>query len=285
MRSLFCLLALATLLHGQEQTTARPAAVSAAEKARLAALLPDAAPAHFYSADLYEYIDGGAEAYHQYGMVAMAHQEYRSGATDVTADIYDMGDPLRAFGIYAAERSPSYGFIRMGAEGYRNEGLLNFLQGNYYVKLLGFADAGKPDAVLDAAARAISAKIGGGRILPQAISWFPARGLVERSQKYILKEPLGHEFLAPAATAVYRLDGQETTLLVSLAPNPADVVAHLKRSYPAQPVAGLPFEAWRGANPYEGEVVFFTHGRYTIVVMHPPAQPQAFLKELVEAVK
>ena len=274
MRKVYCLLASATLLCCQD--------ISPAGKTKLAALLPGKAAAHFYLSDLYEYIDGGAEAYHQYGLAGMVHQEYRAGDTDVTADIYDMGDPLRAFGIYSAERSPKYHFIAMGAEGYSNEGLLNFLQGSYYVKLAGFSDSGKSAAVLDAAARAISARIGGGKTMPQALPWLPTKDLVEHSQKYILKEPLGHEYLSPAATAVYRRDGLETTLLVSMA---ADAVSHLKQTFQAAPLAGLPVEAWRGRNSYEGEVVFCASGRYTIVLLSPPPHPESFLKEILAAVR
>jgi hypothetical protein len=292
MRTLFCLLTFATLLlRGQEEGDAggKPAVIPAAEKTKLQALLPAAARPHFYRSDLYEYIDGGAEIYHQYGLAALAHQEYRAGDTDVTVDIYDMSEPLRAFGIYAAERSPGYHFIAIGAEGYSNEGMLNFLQGAYYVKLLGFSDSGKSAAVLEDAARSISRKIGGGRTVPQVIDWLPAGGLVDRSQKYVIKEPIGHECLSPAATAVYRVGDQETTLLVSLAPQPQGVVAQLKKSFESSGTvakfSGLPVEAWRGANRYEGEMIFFARGRYTIVLIHPPPEPEKFLREILGTMK
>jgi hypothetical protein len=289
MRALVCLLAFAPLLlHAQEEGDAKPVPVSAAEKAKLQALLPAATAPDFYLSDLYQYMDGGADVYLQFGLVGMAHQEYRAGDTDVTADIFDMGDPLRAFGIYAAERSPTYRFISMGAEGYSNDGMLNFLQGNYYVKLVGFSASGKSATALDQAARGISDKIGGARTMPQAIAWLPAAGLVARSQKYVIKEPIGHECLSPAATATYQIDGKETTLLVSFAPNPEDAVAQMKKSFQSPgslaPLTGLPVPVWRGTNQYEGETIFFSRGRYTIVVVHPPAKPEAFLHALLEAI-
>ena len=46
-----------------------------------------------------------------------------------------------AFGMYAAERAPGYNFLDIGIEAYRNEGILNFLQDRYYVKLRVLAPA------------------------------------------------------------------------------------------------------------------------------------------------
>src|ERR1039457_3038690 len=101
-------------------------------KARLAALLPNGkAAVRFYSADLYQYMDGGADIYLKYGLVALAHREYQGAGAEMTADVFDMGGPLQAFGIYSAERSPEYHFIPIGAEGYSSESTLNFLQGRY----------------------------------------------------------------------------------------------------------------------------------------------------------
>ena len=264
-----------------------PAVIPQAEKTRLARLLPASQPARFYSSDLYRYIDGAADAFHAYGLVAMAHQEYRVQDADLTADVYDMGEPLRAFGIYAAERAPDYHFIDVGAEGYVSGEILNFLQGNYYVKLSAFSEKTKTAALLESVARGISGKIGAGRTIPRVVAWLPSRGLVARSEKYLVKEPLGHEFLAPAATAVYRLDGKDTTLLVSLASNPNDAAAraarlkeHFTSSGQVAAVAGMPAEVWRGTNRDEGEMIFFARGRYAVVVIGPPAQPEAFLKEL-----
>jgi len=290
MRALFCLLVLA----------AAPFAQPSAEKSKLARLLPDpaafsgkaAGPAHFYLSNLYEYIDGGAEAYHQYGLAGMTHLDFRARDTDVTVDIYDLGDPLRAFGIYAAERAPDYHFLDIGAEGYGSDQILNFLQGNYYVKLSAFNDQGPAAALLESVARAVSAKIGGGRSLPQAVAWFPARGLVARSQKYVVESPMGHDFLAPAATALYRSGQQETTLVVSIAATPLDAAArvarlraHFQSSGKVAPVAGLPVEAWRGTNSFEGDIIFFASGRYALLVAHPPEDSGTFLKDLVSCAK
>jgi hypothetical protein len=161
MRTLLSFFAFAALLPAQ-------AVAPRAERTKLAALLPAAASfggqasssARFYSADLYRYIDGGAEAFHKAGFVALIHQEYKTKGAELTADIYDMGDPARAFRMYAAERPPDCRSIRVGKEGYADEGMLYFVEGAYYVKLLAFGEPGKTAGVLENLARGISGKIG-----------------------------------------------------------------------------------------------------------------------------
>jgi hypothetical protein len=145
-----------------------PERLTPAGKARLAALLPHprdlaarSAPApEFYSADLYRYIDGGAEAYLRRGFVALVHREYKTGALELTIDVYDMGSPSGAAAVFAAERSPDSPAAAAGAEAFSGEGMLNFRQGRYYGKLLAFGDPAKSAPLLEKAARAIAAKIG-----------------------------------------------------------------------------------------------------------------------------
>lgn len=148
----------------------KTAPITAAEKAKLSKLLPEpralnatVEPARFYASDLYRYIDGGAASYHQHGFVALAHREYASKGAQVTVDLYDMGNELNAFGIYAAERSPESHFIAMGKEGYIDANILNFVQGPYYIKLSAFSDKQKVEPLMRAFAQDISRRIGAGQ--------------------------------------------------------------------------------------------------------------------------
>jgi hypothetical protein len=225
-------------------------------------------------------------------LVALIHREFKAGSVDLTVDIYDMGDPLRAFGIYSAERSPDYLFIPMGAEGHVDMGSLGFLQAGYYVKLQAFGDNDNTPPVLESAAKSIVARIGPAGAVPQPAPWLPAAGQVAASQKYIVKAPLGRDYLAPATTAIYRFNGHDTTVLASRAPTAEEAAARLgklkedfARSGAVTAVAGLPGEVWRSAGAPAGETVFFARGRYVVAVQAPPADADAFLKELYSSVK
>jgi hypothetical protein len=296
------MLALAGLLPAQEEeergARQAPAQVPASEKARLAKLLPAARGAgaraeepRFYAADLYQYIDGAAEAFHMYDLVAMVHREYKAGDAEITVDIYDVGEPINAFGIYSAERSPENRYIQAGAEGYIDEHVLNFLQGSFYVKLSAFSDKGSAQPAMRSFAGEISKRIGGGTALPAILETFPAAGRVARSEKYVKRAPLGHEFLAPACTADYRFAGKQSSLLISTSADAAQAKKKLEllKGYFAKSgkVAGEPAlpGAWRGASSHEGETIFFARGRYTVLLLNPPADAAAFLKEVASRIK
>ena len=251
---------LAAALWGQQ------ASIPAEVKTRLGALLPKGkGAARFYSSDLYRYMDGGADIYLKYGLVAMAHREYKRAGVEMTADVFDMGGPLQAFGIYASERSPEYHFVDIGAEGYSSESTLNFLQGRYYVRLSAFGDGAAP--ALLSFARAISRSIGGDRRLPGLLDVLPRENRVARSEKYVVEAPAGHDFLAPALTAVYRFDGKATTLVISLAADAREAnqrVEQLQRYYQRS----------------GGDTIFFARGRLAVLCLHPPAGAAAFLDKV-----
>ena len=185
----------------------------------------------------------------------MAHREYKNAGVDMTADVFDMGGPLQAFGMYSAERSPEYHFIPIGAEGYSSESTLNFLQGRYYVRLAAFGDGAAP--ALENFARAISQSIGGDRSLPGLLDMLPRENRVARSEKYVVQAPAGHDFLAPALTASYRFDGEVTTLVISLAADAREAnqrVEQLRQYYSRS----------------GGEVIFFARGRLAVLCLHAP---------------
>jgi len=293
--------ALVTTLPAQEEESGArqaPAQVPASEKARLAKLLPAprgpgarAEEPRFYAADLYQYIDGAAEAFHMYDLVAMVHREYKAGDAEITVDIYDMGEPINAFGIYSAERSPENHYIQAGAEGYIDEHVLNFLQGSFYVKLSAFSDKGSAQPAMRSFAGEIAKRIGGAAALPAILETFPAAGRVARSEKYVKRAPLGHEFLAPACTADYRFAGKQSSLLISTSADAAQSKKKLEllRGYFAKSgkVADEPAlpGAWRGSSSREGETIFFARGRYTVLLLNPPADAAAFLKEVASRMK
>jgi len=62
--------------------------------------------------DLFIYINGGAEIYHEYGFERVAVQRYRRGDDTVSVEIYTMeGD---AFGVYSFTRSSSGHAVNLG---------------------------------------------------------------------------------------------------------------------------------------------------------------------------
>lgn len=273
------------------------APIAANVKQRLSDLLPDAVQANlkpssereFYSSDLYRYIDGAADAFLGFSLVAMVHQEYKANGADITVDIYDMGGPLNSFGMYAAERSPNYHFLPVGAEGYAGDFMLNFFQGEFYVKLSAFSDNGEQGPDLVPWAQAISSRIGSDRSMPKALSILPVENRVAKSEKFVNKAPLGHDFLAPAMEASYQIQGQPVQLLISKSANAAAAAGkvtqlqdYFRKSGKVAPGPAGVTGSFMGSNKYEGAVVFFARGDYAVLCVHPPSPPDPFLQEVLD---
>jgi len=255
--------------------------------------LPDKAVAQgaaaVYTPDsLYQYIDGGADIYLLYDFKKLLHQDFKSGALDLTADIYEMSNPEDAFGIYASERSANYKFIAIGAEGYRDQGILNFFADRYYVKLSG--SGANVDALLDRFARMLSARIGGARTLPPVFARLPRDHRVLHSEQYVKKDPLGHRFLAPAYVVSYGEGKTESKLVVSIASDPqgaksrADQLArHFKLSGKSSPAPELGENGMRGENSFEGRVIARTRGSYVIALFNPTGNGAEMLKSAAQS--
>jgi len=154
--------------------------------------------------NLWDFINGAADTYLAYGFVDLHVAEYKKGKNVIKAEIYRHSDNIMAFGIYSSERSPSFRFQSIGAQGYVADGAINFFKGNYYVKIKTYS---KQEKVLQAAellANRISGLLTGDASLPSVLSQFPAEGRKLNEETYINESVLGHSFLNKAFKAPYQ---------------------------------------------------------------------------------
>lgn len=183
-------------------------------EATTGAVLPDAGalngwemvsePENYGPENLWDYINGQAEFYLNYGFLRVDTAEYRavSGAPSVVVEIYQMAGPEEAFGIYAAERNPDDRSIEIGSGGYLGSNILNFWQGHNYIKLMSYETGVSDDAALTALAREISARSPAGSGVPEVLSYFPEEGRIEASERFIPRGFLGQGYLGRG----YRVD-------------------------------------------------------------------------------
>src|SRR5208337_3427573 len=187
------------------------------------------APSFYGPDNLYQYMDGGADIYLLYDFQVLLHQDLKSGQAELTVDIFDMGNAEDAFGIYAAERAPGYNFLDIGTEAYRNEGILNFLQDRYYIKLSGFGPGS--DNLLEKFARVLAERIGGTRAFPSLLERIPQENRVKHSEQFTRKDP-----------------AEAKTKLESLA-------NYFRESGKCEPAPDLGDGAIRASNTFEGRVI------------------------------
>jgi hypothetical protein len=165
-----------------------------------------------YSPDnLFEYIDGAAESYLGYDFheLLVADFEKKGTGATLTLEIYDMGLPLNAFGIFAAERYPENKVVALGVLGYVEGEALNFLAGRFYVKMLGYGLGETTESTLGEVGAKVAGAIKPAGGLPAVMRAFPQDGLVARSEKYIKKNFMGYEFLHDGYVATYKSGGRE----------------------------------------------------------------------------
>ena len=161
-------------------------------------------PENYGPENLWDYINGQAEFYLNYGFLRVDTAEYRaqSGAPSVVVEIYQMASAEEAFGIYAAERNPDDRAIEMGSGGYLGSNVLNFWQGKNYVKLISFESSASTEDALIALAREISTRNPAGSGMPEEFSYFPDEGRIEASERFFPRGFLGQSYL----TRAYRVD-------------------------------------------------------------------------------
>lgn len=188
----------------------------------LAALFPeldgwtrDGGVETFLPETLYEHIDGAAENFLACGFRRLAVQNYADARKRaLSAEIYFHGSAENAFGIYSSEKPLAGDYLQIGAQGYYEEGVLNFISDAYYVKLNGFDLGSGGREILLGLARRIAAAIGGANLLPETLGAFPAAGRIANSERFIAGHFLGLDFLGPAFTADYELRGEKFKLFI-----------------------------------------------------------------------
>ncbi len=155
--------------------------------------------------NLFEYINGAADVYLSYDFQKLATATFEnSQKNSFTIDIYRHNNPKNGFGIYTQEKPPEGPFLAIGAQGYYEKGVLNFLKGCYYVKLSGFDLGDRDKTILTKAAQQVAKNLDGETMFPNAVDSLPKKGKIEHSERYIAKNFMGHSFLHSAFVADYQ---------------------------------------------------------------------------------
>jgi hypothetical protein len=221
-------------------------------------VLPDV----YTPANLWDLINGAAESYLSYDFVDLhlGDYEYASG-TVIHAELYRHSSPVNAYGIYTAERSPEYRFIDVGAQGYLEDGVLNFLTGQFYVKLYSTDSGDEVQEALQKIGHKISGHLGQDNSLPELLGLFPAEGQLPYSDQYIRENFIGFEFLHSAFTVEYEggfklfvIQGKDAEEIQEMA---RQYLAFTKQDIDPASVKELTFK-----DPYNGDIPVIITGTY-----------------------
>ena len=186
---------------------------------------------HYEADNLWEYINGQADFFIDYGFVRVDTAEYRNDqeSGSVVLEVYRMGRPQEAFGIFAAERTPDDRPLEIGAQAYLGTNVLGFWQAEQYVKLTSFDEGAAVEQLLIGFAEEISARIPSQGQDLEPLFLFPEEDQVEASARFIPNNFLGQPYLTNAYRVDYIHDGQNVQLFLVETGSPEEAQSHFKR--------------------------------------------------------
>jgi hypothetical protein len=164
--------------------------------------------------NLWDFINGAADTYLAYGFVDLHVAEYKKGKNVIKLEVYRHSDNTMAFGIYSTERSPSFRFMNLGAQGYIADGAINFFKGNYYIKIRTYSKNEKTLNSAQSLAIKVADMLKGDSKLPAVLSQFPEEGRKQNEETYINESVLGHKFLNKAYKAIYEVGSNNFSIFL-----------------------------------------------------------------------
>jgi hypothetical protein len=191
---------------------------------------PQTADAVYDSDTVFDYMDGAGEVFRQYAYKQMFVRRLVDGSGDeMTVEVYDMGTPADAFGIFARFRSGEPAGIGQGSAWVT--GQLNFWKGRFYVSVYTFQGRSESTDEILSAGRSIAEAIAETGPFPAVVRLLPVDDLVPETIRYFHThtelnrhffladdDVLGLAGTAEAALAHFRREEEYAILLLVLYP-------------------------------------------------------------------
>jgi len=240
----------------------------------------------FDEINLFEHINGAAEAFFAYGFQLCGTAEYIPGNGNseapsssedvfIQVDIYHMARPIYAFGMYASELYSEAEFVEIGAQGYMETPALNFWKGSYYVKIMGASVSESASKTNMAIAKHIAAQIPGEAKNPPMLSLLPREGLISGTETFALDNILGYSFLKNGVMADYQVGDTKKSLLImeSSSSGESETLFTQFAKYEGKSGSGmvdmpnLGAEGFIADDKYYKRLMVVRQGRYVMVVL------------------
>jgi hypothetical protein len=146
----------------------------------------------FTGRQLYEYINGGADLFFEYGFEEVAAGQYLTpDDRAVFINIHRMSDPVAAFGIFSVTRREEYRPVVIGTVGARTDYQQIFCHGSYYLEAQLMETDSLTQRGMEYLCRAVDKKLEAEPArLPEALGLLPAKDLTPDS-RVLVRGPLG----------------------------------------------------------------------------------------------
>jgi hypothetical protein len=255
-----------------------PAAGTAAAAVDMAELLPpltcgndwrlEGKPEFYNRETLTDRINGEAELYLPYGFDCMAAARYAPGKTSdsgMDVEIYRMGSPLDAFGMYANYRQKEGRALPFGSGSALSGSQLFLYQGRYFVHIQTTGSAAADPATLTDCGKTVTARLPATADRPPELALLDRPEIVRGSERYLPQSILGYDFLNRGLMAEAVLDGA-TLQLFRLLDTTSESAAAAFDSYRSQLAQARVESAGKGSiilagvDPLYGAVLVLKRG-------------------------
>lgn len=249
-------------------------------------------PQHFDARTIFDYIDGHGEVFLAYGMKACLARRYLgpAGEGDLLLDVFDMGSPSDAFGVFSHTREGEP--VEAGREGWSTAGTLGFWKGRTFVSVTAERPNERSRAAALALARAVAAPLDAAGDPPGLVQLVERPGLVPRSAVYLRSpqilgahvelgdgDPLGLGTGARAVAARFARGGAKAQLVV-VEHSSAEAADAARRAFAKRFVAGSSLSgrsdgwwgvaAWSDRHPLSAFVVRSSSRELAEALLAPP---------------
>jgi hypothetical protein len=182
--------------------------------------------------NLYKHINGEAELYLPYDFKTLGAALYVNKDNPdkaLAVDIYKMGSPLDAFGIFSRYRDPDAAEAKIGGGSFVNDSQLMFFKDLYFIQFSASGSTNPERKVFIDCAMLIAKNIEGGSSRPKELDFLNVPALIPQTETYISRSVLGYAFFKKGLTAKATMDGKSVRIFVILGESGKDALDMITR--------------------------------------------------------
>lgn len=199
----------------------------------LEGLRADGEDGRYDSKTIFSYLDGGAEVYLAYRMRGCWAREYAAADLVATLDVFEMGSPADAFGMFSED--PDGDAVAIGQGSRLKPGWLSFWKGRFFVSVTVDKRGERGRAALLTIGRAAASAIDEDGSPSDLLAHLPQESLVPRSARFLRSpvllsphinlgegNPLRLGGTVEVVLGRYARDGERAVALLVRYPTPSD---------------------------------------------------------------
>lgn len=138
----------------------------------------------YTAANLYDYIDGGAEVYLAFNVERVLARQYeKPGSADIIVDLFDMGSSKDAFGAYHHDMREARA-VGIGSESELASGALAFWKDRFFVSIISLSPTEESERAVLNLGRGIADAIREDGAAPDLFGRLPREGLQRKQLHY-----------------------------------------------------------------------------------------------------